>query len=383
MKTYITGSVLIAAATLFSGCNKAESKVATEQPGPTKVEAARDMSIIEVDHPERFELVPAIAVATTENLLVNGSVAPDVSRNVPVNALSGGRVIEVHARLYDEVAKGQFLLRMASPDLTQAISDYRKFQADETLARHQLERAQLLLSKGAIAEKEVQAAEDTNAKAKVDVQSAIDRIQLLGGDPATLRPYIDLAAPVSGTIVEQNVTAAAGVKSPDNSPNLFTIADLSRVWVLCDVYENNLGQVHAGDFAEVKLNAYPDKIFRGRVGNIANVLDPNTRSAKVRLELDNSGRLLKPGMFATATFRSQGAKSHIVAPASALLRLHDRDWVFIPVDGGKRFKLTEVQAGPLDAKGMQEILRGVSAGDSLVKGALQLSAAAAAQGSST
>ena len=381
MRTFVIGFVVIAAAVFLSGCNKAESKMA--EAGPSKVEAARDISIIEVDHPERFALVNAAAVAGAEELAVNGAVAPDVSRNVPVNALTGGRVLEVHARLYDEVQKGQLLLRMVSPDLTLAISDYRKFQADATLARRQLERAQLLFSKGALAEKDVQAAEDVEAKARVDVQTAVDRIKLMGGDSNTLQPYIDLAAPASGTVIEQNVTAAAGVKSPDNSPNLFTIADLSRVWVLCDVYENNLGQVHAGDFAEVKLNAYPDKIFRGRVGNIANILDPTTRSAKVRLELDNSARLLKPGMFATATFRSQSAKPHVMAPASALLRLHDRDWVYIPIDGGQRFKLVEVQAGPQDAKGMQEILRGVAAGNSIVKGALELSAAAAAQGSST
>ena len=275
------------------------------------------------------------------------------------------------------------LLRLVSPDLAQAISDYRKFKADEVLIRRQLERAQLLLSKGAIADKDVETAKDANEKAKVDLQAAIDRIKLLGGDAATLNPYIDIVAPVSGTIIEQNVTNAAGVKTPDNSPNVFTIADLSRVWILCDVYENNLGQVHAGDFAEVKLNAYPDKTFRGRVGNIANILDPATRSAKVRLEIDNPGRMLKPGMFATATFRSQNTKTHIMAPASALLRLHDRDWVYIPIDGGKRFKLVEVQAGPQDSKGNQEVIRGLAAGDSIVRGALQLSAAAASQGSST
>ena len=100
--------------------------------------------------------------------------------------------MEVRARLYDEVQKGQLLMGMVSPDLTQAISDYRKFQADENLARPQLERAQLLLSKGAIAEKDVQAAEHIEAKSKVDLQTALDRIQLLGGDTRTLQPFIDL-----------------------------------------------------------------------------------------------------------------------------------------------------------------------------------------------
>lgn len=378
MRIIRTGTLLLA---FVAGCSK--GKGPAPDTGPARVEPARDPSIVEVEHPERYELVQAVEVAGAEQLLVNGAVAPDVSRNVPINALSGGRAIDVRARLYDDVQKGQMLLRMVSPDLTQAISDYRKFRADEVLVRRQLERAQLLLSKGAIAEKDVETAKDADEKAKVDVQTAVDRIKLLGGDSTALNPYIDIVAPVSGTIIEQNVTNAAGVKTPDNSPNLFTIADLSRVWILCDVFENNLGQVHVGDFAEVKLNAYPDRTFHARVGNIANILDPATRSTKVRLELDNPGRVLKPGMFATATFSSQSTKKHVIAPASALLRLHDRDWIYIPIDGGKRFKLVEIQAGPQDSKGNQEILKGLQAGDSVVKGALQLSAAAAAEGSST
>ena len=374
--------ILLAMALFLSGCHKAESKMISEQ-GPSKVEEARDISIVEVDHPEHFSVTVATAVATAEELAVNGAVAPDVSRNIPVNALTGGRVIEVHARLFDEVRKGQLLLRMQSQDVAQAISDYRKFQADQTLAQRQLERAQLLLSKGALPEKDVQAAEDIEAKASVDVQAALDRIRILGGDPKSPQSVIDIVAPLDGTIVEQNVTTAAGVKSPDNSPNLFTIADLSHVWVLCDVYENNLGQVHVGDFAAVQLNAYAGRTFRGRVGNIATMLDPATRSVKVRLELENPARLLKPGMFATAVFRSQSALPHVMAPSTAILRLHDRDWIYVPIDGGRRFRLTEIQAGEQNGNGMQEILRGLAAGHPLVRNALQLSVAAAAQGSST
>ena len=370
-------SWLVLAVLALSGCR---SKTEVADKGQSKVEAAADASIVEVEHPERFELIQAVEDKLFDELQVNGAVAPDVSRNVPVNALISGRVIDVRARLYDDVQKGQMLLRMISPDLSQAVSDYRKFQADEVLARRQLERSQLLLEHGAAAEKDVQTAEDAAAKAKVDVQNAHDRIQILGGDPDHLSQTVDIVAPVSGTIVEQNVTAASGVKSPDNSPNLFTIADLSRVWVLCDVYENNLGQVRVGDAAEVKLNAYPDKKFSGRVGNIANVLDPATRTAKVRLEIDNPGRLLKPGMFAAAVFRTQSARARVVVPTSALLRLHDRDWVYIPIEGGKRFKLVEVRGGPQLANGKQEILTGVSAGDKVVKGALEISAAAAAAG---
>ena len=190
-------------------------------------------------------------------------VAPDVSRNVPVVSLTGGRVVEVRARLGDEVQKGQLLLTVTSPDMSGAISDYQKFQADENLARTQLERSQILYSHGAVAQKDLQVAEDAYAKARVDTRTAAQRIEILGGDLNHLVPLVEIRAPVSGTIIEQNVTNAAGVKSLDNSPNLFTIADLSHVWVLCDVYENNLSQVHLGDKASVQLNAYPDRRLEG------------------------------------------------------------------------------------------------------------------------
>ena len=145
-------------------------------------------------------------------------------------------MIDIHARLGDDVQKGQLLLTINSSDMSQAFSDYRKFQADEALAKTQSERAQLLFSRGALAQKDLEVAVETYEKTKVDTQTALDHIRILGGDPQRPSAVIEVLAPVSGTIVEQNVTAAAGVKSLDNSPNLFTIADLHRqLWVICDV----------------------------------------------------------------------------------------------------------------------------------------------------
>ncbi|HYM11639.1 MAG TPA: efflux RND transporter periplasmic adaptor subunit [Bryobacterales bacterium] len=358
----------------FTGCSRQGEVSASSSPSePTvKIETAPDASVVEVGHPEEFPLVKVEARSARNEMLVNGVVAPDVSRTVPVNALAGGRVIEIRARLGDDVTKGQVLLRIHSADLAAAIADHQKAQADEALALKSLERAQLLVSHGAMAQKDLQQAEDTEQKAKVDVQTAAERIRILGGGVESPSSIIDVKAPASGTIIEQNTTAGAGVKSLDNSPNLFTIADLSRVWVLCDVYENNLSQVHMGDFAEVRLNAYPDRPLRGRVSNISKLLDPATRTAKVRLELDNRAGLLRPGMFATVTFISQGSHKRAVVPATAILRLHDKDWVFRPV-GGARFRRAEVQGGPVTSDGMQEILAGLAPGDAVVANALQFS----------
>lgn len=343
-----------------------------------KVEETRGTNVIEVDHPEQFSLVTVEQRRTVNELKVNGVVAPDVNRTVPVLSLSGGRVVEIRAKLGDDVQKGQVLLLIHSTDVAIAFSDYQKFQADEVLTRRQFERSQSLYSKGATAKKDLEAAEEAAEKAKVDVATAAERIRILGAEVNHPSPIITVKAPITGTVVEQNVTSGAGVRSLDNSPNLFTIADLSRVWVLCDVYENNLPQVRLGDTAEVRLNAYPDRPLQGRVSNISRVLDPATRTAKVRLDLDNPGRLMRTGMFATATFRSRTEQVRLVVPAPAVIRLHDKDWVFRP-ENGHRFLRTEIQTGAVRSDGLQEVLSGLSAGDKVVANALQFSSTANAE----
>src|SRR5262249_39679615 len=152
-----------------------------------------------------------------------------------------------------------------------AAADYQKARADDDVARKALDRAQLLYDHGALPEKDLQVAQSTSHKAKVDLETAGRRVTLLGGDPNHPSPIIELRAPVSGTIVEQNVAGFEGVKSLDNSPNLLTIADLSQVWVLCDVYENDLAALRIGDAAEIRLNAFPDRPFQGKVGDISRV----------------------------------------------------------------------------------------------------------------
>jgi cobalt-zinc-cadmium efflux system membrane fusion protein len=357
---------------VWSGCSKSQTADAASNNAPVNVEAAPDPSVAEVDHPEQFPLATAELRAAHDDLIVNGSVQPDVSRTVPVNALSGGRVIEIGARLGDDVQKGQTLLKIHSADLALAFSDYQKAIADEVLARRALDRAMLLFEHGALAEKEKENAQNAEDKAKVDVAAAREKIRILNGNPDSPSPILEVHAPISGTIIAQNVTSGAGVKSLDNAPDLFTIADLSEVWLMCDVYENNLAQVHVGDQAEVRLAAYPDRPLHARVGKIMSLLDPATRTAKVRLELANPHGLMKPGMFATAKFVSQSATRHVIVPASAILRLHDKDWVFRPM-GGKNFRRTEVTAGAAQPDGTQQVLAGLAAGDKVVSNALQFS----------
>jgi cobalt-zinc-cadmium efflux system membrane fusion protein len=328
--------------------------------------------------PERFAVTEAGSRRVFDELHVNGVVTPDVNRTVPVLSLSGGRAVDIRARLGDDVRKGQVLVRISSPDLSSAFSDLQKFQADELLAHKQLQRSQLLYEKGAIAQRDLEVAEDAEHKAKVDLATAEQRVRILGADPKDPSPILDVRAPISGTIVEQNVTGGTGVKSIDNSPNLFTIADLSRVWVLCDAYEDVLMRVHVGDMAEIRANAIPERSFKGRVSNISRVLDPATRSAKVRIEIDNPGRVLRSGMFVAATFKSVKPQERIVIPASAAIRMHDKDWVFVPL-GGKQFRRQEVQLGPLLEDGAQLVIAGLDPRARVVVNALQFSSASESQ----
>jgi|SRR5882724_104479 len=350
------------------GQGKADPKA--EAPPHADVERGQDLDVVQVDHPEQFPLAVAVARSARPQLVATGVVSPDVSRTVPVVSLAAGRATEIRARLGDTVKKGQLLVRIQSSDISAAFADFRKATADEGLTQTQFERAKLLYDKGAISLNELQVAQDAEKKAKVDVETTTERLRLLGGDPDRPAGTVDVLAPVSGVIVEQNVTASAGVKSLDNSPSLFTIADLSAVWILCDVYENDLASVHVGETAELRLNAYPDRVLTGRISNIGPILDPNMRTAKVRIEVRNPG-LMKIGMFVSATFHARKTESHAVVPSSAVLHLHDRDWVYVP-DGGKKFRRVNVVAGTALSNNSQEIVSGIQPGQRVVANALVL-----------
>ena len=347
---------------------------------PTKTEVTLEPGVFHVDHAQLFKLATAETRELPTVLKSNGAVTPDVNRTIHVTSQGSGRVVDLRVRLGDNVKKGQRLLSIYSADLAGAFSDYQKAAADERLSKKAVDRAQLLLSHGAAAQKDFEQAADAEEKAKVDVQNAKQHIRILGGDPTHPSSMIELRAPVAGTIVEQNVSGFEGVKSLDNSPNLFTIADLSQVWVACDVFENDLDQVHLGDSAEVRLNAFPDRAFHGKISDISRVLDPNSRSAKVRIVLANLDGALRPGMYAVANFRSRKLQQRVVIPSTSVMRLQDRDWVFRK-DGTQTFRQIEVHTVGETADGMHEIQDGaINPGQEIVTNALEFSTAMAGQG---
>jgi len=357
------------AALAASGCGNGKSNSSAEAPPPTQVVEVGDLSAVQVDHPEQYPLTAAVEHDAASQLVVTGVVSPDIARTVPVVSLASGRVVDIRARLGDTVQKGQILLRVRSDDVSAGYSDYRKALADEILARTQLDRAKDLYAHGASSLNDLQIAQDTEDKAKVDVETTEEHLRLLGNDPDHPSGIVDIVAPVSGVITDQEVTNASGVQGL-SSPNPFTISDLSNVWVVCDVYENDLPKVHLGEVADIRLNAYPGQVLKGTISNIGEILDPSIRAAKVRIEVKNPG-LMRVGMFATATFHGLKNEVHAAVPASAILHLHDHDWVYVPSDGNK-FRRLEVVSGDTLPNRMQEVLSGLQPGQEVVTSALAL-----------
>ncbi|HEY6337028.1 MAG TPA: efflux RND transporter periplasmic adaptor subunit [Candidatus Sulfotelmatobacter sp.] len=363
----LSGAALLTTGLL--ACNEGKADPKAEAPPPAAVEPDMDANNFKVDHPDQFPLATAVEYKAAPALNVTGVVQPDIARAVPVISIASGRVVELKARLGDTVKKGQVLLRVQSSDVSGAYQTYLKAQNDERLARIQFERAQLLYDKGAIAKSALEQADDTEGDAKADLTAATEQLKLLGIDKDHPSGIVDIVAPMSGVISDQQVTNASGIQGL-SSPNPFTISDLSYVWVVCDVYENDLDAVKVGQFADIRLNAYPNQVFKAHIDNILPVLDPNIRTAKVRLEVENPG-MMRIGMFVTATFYGKTPEAHAAVPAAAILHLHDREWVYAPLGNG-HFKRLEVVTGNMLPGKQQEIVSGIKPGDHVVSNALDL-----------
>jgi len=363
-------AIATASVLALGGCGNGSGNVAAQEaPPPAQVVPGPDAALVTVEHPEQYPLATATAYISTSTLAVTGTVNPDIARNVPVVTLASGKVVAIHARLGDTVQKDQVLLTIRSEDVGMGFDAYRKAVADELLARKQFERTKDLFEHGARAEQDLEFAQDNEDDAKTTLDTASEHLRLLGNDPDKPNFLVDIKAPISGVVTDQEVTNAATVQSYGTNP--FTISDLSSVWVVCDVYENDLPNVRMGDTAQIVLNAYPNRMIPGRVSNIGAVMDPNIRTAKVRLEVANPGGIMRIGMFATATFRGQRRETHAQIPASAIMHLQDRDWVFEPTPG-KKFRRLEIRGGEMLPNNMQEVISGLQPGQQVVTNAVVL-----------
>ncbi len=365
--------LLLALSAFLAGCSRistqSEAEAATSGTGPVPLNVVPDMDAnnFKVDHPERFPLATAGEYTAAPELNVTGVVQPDVSRQVPVPSLATGRIAEIDTQLGDQVKKGQLLFKVHSTDISGAFSDYGQAVKNEELTKIQLERAKLLFDNGAVPKSALEIAQNAEDDNQIVLETTIEHLKVLGSDPDHPTGIVSVYAPVDGVITDQEITNQSGVQAL-TPPNPFTISDMSHVWIVCDVWENDMAQIHIGEYADIHLAAYPDRVFHARINNILPVLDPNIRTAKVRLDMENPG-LLRLGMFVTATFHGPQTEKYATVPSTAILHLHDREWVYAPLGDG-HFRRLEITAGDTLPGNLQEVTSGLKVGDQVITNAL-------------
>jgi membrane fusion protein, heavy metal efflux system len=358
---------------ILTGCKHDPASPSSEAPpSSVQVEETGGSDMVHVERAGRFPLVQAVSQQVRSELQVTGTVNPDVSREIPVLSLANGRVVALHVGLGDFVRKGELVMEVQSPDVTTAFDAYLKAVNDEHLTSVTLERDKLLYDKGAIPKAQLEAAQTGEDDAKADLIASEQQLTILGVDKNHPGETVKIYAPANGVIIAQNVTAsgAAGITYAGSTGSL-TIADLSHVWVICDVYENDLAGVHLGQHADIKLNAFPGKVFSGTISDIGSQLDPSLRTAKVRIQVSNPDKLLRIGMFSTATLEGSRPEQQTAVPAGAILQLHDRSYVYTPAGDGN-FKRVQVKTGATLPGNLIVVQAGLGSGQQIVGNALDL-----------
>ena len=305
---------------------------------------------------------------------INGQILADPTRVTRVYAPVSGRLAVVSVHPTDIVYEGQPLVTLVSSDVAAAWTGYRQAQADARVKRQQMERSHLLYQNDAIPLRDYQQAEADDVTAVAALENAIERMRLLGMDTTTTSDAITVPAPRAGVVLDVDAAPGEYVKSLDNATPLCTVADLSTVWAVGDVYENALAGLRIGDPVEVTAVAYPDKPWRAQLSAVGDAVDTVSRTVKVRVVLGNEDRRLKPAMFVTIRV-IRGRRMGVVIPRRAIVMAGTTAYVFVQTRPG-RFERRDVALGA--ATGDQiEITTGLAAGDTIAVEGVELLRAAA------
>ncbi len=371
---------VVAAAALLAGCGKQEEKAAAAgTPPPSGEQRLADGTVvIPPDSPKLKEIhvdavheaqVPYDEVVSPGKIEANPNLVSHVT--LPVT----GRIASVLVKIGDSVKRGQPVLTIESPDADAAESAYRQAQAGLTQAKANLikaqaddDRAKDLFEHNAVAKKDVLTADNALAQAKAaldQAQAAVDqgerKIEILGLKPGSFGQKVTVPSPISGKVLEMSVTP--GEYRNDTNAPLMTIADLSSVWVSADVPESQIRLIDPGERVDVSLTAFPNETFRARVMRIADTVDPQTRTIKVRAQLENPQGRLRPEMFGTIK-HTDSVRTMPVLPVGAVVQEGGKSMVWMERAAG-RFQPIEVKTGARTDDHIA-IASGLRAGDRVV-----------------
>jgi membrane fusion protein, heavy metal efflux system len=305
-----------------------------------------------------------------EYLELAAHIEADPTRVVHVFAPAGGRITELKISPWQHVAKGQTLALLESSDLARAVADYHRALADDQVKQKQLSRADDLLAHHAIAEKDFQQAQADSQMAKAALESAREQILVFGMDPDRAASQLSVQAPRAGIVLDVGASSGEFSKSLDAPVPLCTIADITTVWAVGDVYEKDVTAINTGEQVQVTLNAYPDEHVSGRVSVVSDTVDPVTRTLHVRVVLANNNARIKPAMFGSIRILRSSSQG-ILVPTAAVVREGTEAYVFVGRGNGKYERRNVKLARSFD--GSLEISSGINAGDTIVsEGALLL-----------
>jgi cobalt-zinc-cadmium efflux system membrane fusion protein len=350
----------------FGGTQAAESEpVAPDGGGVTTLRMTPDaMAAI------GLKIEPATKSRLQLPLQISGRVTYDETRSAQISAPIAGRVQRVLARIGDRVAQGQPLALIESPEIGRAQSDYLRANAEREVADRAFERAKTLFEKKGVSRSEVQRLEGEALRARAAVQEARHHLTILGfteeavarlGETGAVQAVMPLVSPLSGVVARNEAVTGAGVEP---TKMLYLVSDLSVLWVEADVPERDLGRVQAGQPAEIRVQAYPDRTFTGRVQTLGRALDEESRTLTVRIVVPNRDDALKSGMLAQVSLLTGGGEEAVTVPADAVQRDGERSLVFVEQQSGV-FAVREVTVGR-KAGNRIEIRSGVEPGEKVV-----------------
>jgi cobalt-zinc-cadmium efflux system membrane fusion protein len=368
---------LVLSALFSTGCHKSQaaSEPAQAQPPPGEVWLSQQQVL-----DAKIDVQQVTDQDVDDTILTSGRVALDDLRSGHVFSPVTGRVVKIEAQLGQRVKKGDPLATLESPDIGNTVSDVHKAEADLIAAQHDYERKKDLFEQKAGSAADLEAAEDSYRKAKAEIERARQKQSLLrvGSADAVTQMYT-LTSPIDGEVLMRNINPGIEVQgqySGGATQELFTVGELDKVWVLADLYEMDISRVRVGTPADVTVVAYPGKVFKGQVDWVSGMLDPSTRTAKVRCTFDNPERLLRPEMYATMQI-SVDQKRALAIPRNALLRLGEYKVVFVEVGdepGRVRFRRVPVDVDEGEASPWLEVKHGLESGQKVVvNGAILLS----------
>ena len=350
----------LAAALVLVGCGSGRSGDNSAAQTP-----AENSGGTEVIAPDAKGIVTQVARASAipEYLDLPAHIEPDPTRVVHVFAPAGGRIVEMKVRPWDHVEKGQTLAALESSDLARAVADYHKALVDNQVKQKALARAQDLLDHKAIAEKDFEQAQDDAQQAQAEVEAAREQVQVFGMDPDHASTQLVVKAPRGGSVLDVGAAPGEFSQALSAPAPLATIADITTVWALGDIYEQDYASAKLGETAEVTLNAYPGQKWTGRVSVVSGAVDPNTRTLRLRVVLANADGKIKPQMFGSIRIL-KSTSNGILVPAAAVVREGNDAYMFVAKGNGHFDRRTVTIGRTVD--GSLEVTGGVQEGETIV-----------------